>query len=205
MNQQRSIKCSKLPVLKITNWLWLVQEGHAICLSNLMFQRTAWTNKLIAPSQGNTHRICFTARQSDLVGDPNGWATELWGAAAEFLESHHICCNIIRQELARADSGAVLNKTWYLLKCFGWWLILFAQYSSLFQQHWKKLWELQKSSHSNSKEMGLFFSQPWVNSNDTKLWQLGPSCAEQTYSVFQFITEGQYFYCPPKRDNWLFC
>lgn len=26
---------------------------------------------------------------------------------------------VIRQELARADGGAVLNKTWYLLKCFG--------------------------------------------------------------------------------------
>jgi len=26
---------------------------------------------------------------------------------------------VIRQGLARADGGAVLNKTWYLLKCFG--------------------------------------------------------------------------------------
>lgn len=41
---------------------------------------------------------------------------------------------VIRQELARAGGGAVLNKTWYLLKCFGERLILFPQYSSLFQQ-----------------------------------------------------------------------
>lgn len=34
----------------------------------------------------------------------------------------------------------------------------------------EELQKLKKSSHSNSKEMGLFFSQPWVNSNDTQLW-----------------------------------
>lgn len=44
----------------------------------------------------------------------------------------------IRQELARAGGDAALNKTWYLLKCFGGRFMLCAQYPSLFQQPWKR-------------------------------------------------------------------
>lgn len=46
----------------------------------------------------------------------------------------------------------------------------------------EELRELRKSSHSNSKETGLFSSQPWVNSNDTQLWSMSPSCARRVYS-----------------------
>lgn len=52
----------------------------------------------------------------------HSWKATIFAAAA------------IIQELARTHGDAALNKTWYLLKCFGERLMFFAQYPSLFQQ-----------------------------------------------------------------------
>lgn len=66
---------------------------------------------------------------------------------------------VIRQELARAGGGAVLNKTWYFIKML--WRTADTLSSVFFivpTALKEELQKLQKSSHSNSKETGLFFS-----------------------------------------------